>query len=49
MLGLFFIIFVFSNKHYNFLQQRNVKKSIQYTVLGIEPTIFVKWVSSHNH
>ena len=26
ILGLFFIIFVFSNKHYNFLQQINVKK-----------------------
>ena len=25
------------------------KMSIQYTVLGFEPTTFRKWVSSHNH
>ena len=25
------------------------KMSIQYTVLGFEPTTFRTWVSSHNH
>ena len=32
-----------------FLQQINAKKSIQYTMLWFEPTIFRLRVSSHNH
>ena len=36
----FSFIFVFSNKLYNFLQQINVKRSIQYKALGFEPTTF---------
>ena len=44
---LFHLFSVFSNKQ--ILQQINVKKSIQYTVLGFEPTTFGTWVSSRNH
>ena len=41
-------IFVFSNKHYNLCNKFMLKMSIQYTVLGIEPTTFRTWVSSQD-
>ena len=42
----FSIIFVVSNKHYNFNNKKCEKISIQYTVLGIEPMTFGTWVST---
>ena len=36
----FSFIFVFSNKHNNLYNKYMLKKSIQYTVLGIKPTTF---------
>ena len=44
----FSFIFVFSNKH-NFTTIKWEKMSIQYKVLGFEPTTFGTWLSSHNH
>ena len=46
---LFLLFLVFSSKQYNFLQQINVKISIQYTALEFEPTTFWMWVVIHNH
>ena len=43
--GLFFVYFCLLLQ---FLQQKMWKMSIQYTVLGFEPTTFGTWVSSHN-
>ena len=37
---LFLLFLVFSSKQYNFLQQINVKISIQYTALEFELTTF---------
>ena len=46
----FSFIFVFQVKHYNFYNKYMCEKmSIQYKVLGFEPTTFRTWVSSHNH
>ena len=39
----------FSNKHYNFDNKNSEKLSIQFMVLGFEPTTFTIGVSSHNH
>ena len=46
---LFRLFSVFSNKQYNFYNNNLWKMSIQYMVLGFEPTTFGTWVSSHNH
>ena len=46
---LFFIYFVFSKNITIFASNKCEKMSIQYKVLGFEPTTFGTWVSSHNH
>ena len=43
------ITFVFSNKNTIFTANKCEKMSIQYTMLGFEPTTFGTWVSSQNH
>ena len=48
-LWYFFIYFRLFKHTLQFLQQINVKKSIQYTVPGFELTTFGTRVSSHNH
>ena len=47
--ALFFIYFRLFKHTLQFLQQINVKKSIQYIALGLEPTTIVTLVSFHNH
>ena len=44
-----FCLFSSFKKHYNYYNKYMWKISIQYTVLGFEPTTFRTWVSSHNH
>ena len=47
---LFRLFSVFFNQTLiQFLQQYNVKMSINYTVLGFEPTSFRTWFSSQNN
>ena len=48
--GFFFVYFrSFQANIITIFTKINVKMSIQYTVLGIEPTTFRTWASSHNH
>ena len=48
--GLFFVYFwSFQTNITIFTTNICEKMSIQYTVLGFEPTTFGTWVSSHNH
>ena len=46
---IFRLFSVFLNKQYNFTQNQGEKMSIQYTVLGFEPTTSQTRVVTHNH
>ena len=49
--GLFFLYFRSFKRNIVTIFTTNIceKMSIQYTVLGFDPTTFGTWVSSHNH
>ena len=46
---IFRLFSVFLNKQYNFTTNQGEKMSIQYTVLGFEPTTSQTRVVTHNH
>ena len=48
-MSVFFIYFVFSNKHYNFYNKYTWKNVHPVYAAGIQTTYFRTWVSSHNH